>query len=156
MEVVVVLRDICQDTEAVRNPKSHHVFCVQQSWNPQLFFCNFKGQLVVLIDIFLLQGIKIDEIGSVFVDEGAESQAVPEGRGHVGDGHIPVALTLDPAPLLQSLHGRHPRPQNPHRPVRERGEDRLWLPRSSSSLPPLLHGELQGTFHRNAGPGKLG
>lgn len=56
----------------------------------------------------------------MFVDEGAESQAVPEGRGHVGDGHIPVALTLDPAPLLQSLHGRHPRPQSPHRPVRER------------------------------------
>lgn len=44
----------------------------------------------------------------MFVDEGAESQAVPEGRGHVGDGHIPVALDLDPAPLLQRLHGGHP------------------------------------------------
>lgn len=43
----------------------------------------------------------------MFVDEGAESQAVPEGRSHVGDGHIPVAVTLDPAPLLQSLHRRH-------------------------------------------------
>lgn len=44
----------------------------------------------------------------MFVDERAESQAVPEGRGHVGDGHIPVAVALDPAPLLQRLHGRHP------------------------------------------------
>lgn len=44
----------------------------------------------------------------MFVDEGAESQAVPEGRGHVGDGHVPVALDLDPAPLLQRLHGGHP------------------------------------------------
>lgn len=48
------------------------------------------------------------EVGSVSVDERAESQAVPEGRGHVGHGHVPVSLTLDPAPLLQSLHGRHP------------------------------------------------
>lgn len=44
----------------------------------------------------------------MFVNEGAESQAVPKGRGHVGDGHIPVALDLDPAPLLQRLHGGHP------------------------------------------------
>lgn len=44
----------------------------------------------------------------MLVDEGAERQAVPEGRGHVGDGHIPVALDLDPAPLLQRLHGGHP------------------------------------------------
>lgn len=44
----------------------------------------------------------------MLVDERAERQAVPERGGHVGDGHIPVALTLDPAPLLQRLHGRHP------------------------------------------------
>lgn len=49
----------------------------------------------------------------MFVDEGAESQAVPEGRGHVGDGHIPVALDLDPAPLLQRLHGGHPEAPQP-------------------------------------------
>lgn len=50
----------------------------------------------------------------MFVDEGAKSQAVPEGRGHVGDGHIPVALTPDPAPLLQRLHSRHPGAQTPN------------------------------------------
>lgn len=60
------------------------------------------------------------EIGSVFVDEGAESQSVPEGRGHVGDGDIPVALTLDPAPLLQSLHGRHPGARSRTDPCEER------------------------------------
>lgn len=56
--------------------------------------------------------VHLHEVGSVFVDEGAESQAVPERRGHVRDGNIPVALTLDPAPLLQSLHGRHPGAQS--------------------------------------------
>lgn len=56
----------------------------------------------------------------MFVDEGAESQSVPEGRGHVGDGDIPVALTLDPAPLLQSLHGRHPGARSRTDPCEER------------------------------------
>lgn len=55
----------------------------------------------------------LHEIGSVFVDEGAESQSVSERRGHVGDVHIPVALTPEPAPLLQRLHGRHPGAQIP-------------------------------------------
>lgn len=40
MEVVVVLRDVCQDTEAIRDLKSHHVFCIQQRWNSQLLFRN--------------------------------------------------------------------------------------------------------------------
>lgn len=64
----------------------------------------------------------------MFVDEGAESQAVPEGRGHVGDGHIPVALTLDPAPLLQRLHGGHPG-------AVPAGAD----PRVSAAAPPWTH-----------------
>lgn len=75
----------------------------------------------------------------MFVDEGAESQAVPEGRGHVGDGHIPVALTPDLAPLLQSLHGRHPRPQSPHRARRSAVEvPELLLAHSSASPPASL------------------
>ena len=49
----------------------------------------------------------------MFVYEGAERHAVPEGRGHVGDGHVPVSLTPEPAPLLQRLHGRHPGAQVP-------------------------------------------
>lgn len=56
------------------------------------------------------------------MDEGAESQAVSEGRGHVGDGHIPVALALDPAPLLQRLHGGHPGATSPNGSVCERGD----------------------------------
>lgn len=40
VEVVVVLRDVCQDAEAVRNLKSHHVFCIQQRRNSQLLLRN--------------------------------------------------------------------------------------------------------------------
>lgn len=117
MEVVVVLGDVSQDTQAVGNFESHHVFCIQQCWNSQLLLCNTERQFVVVIDIFLLQRIEVDEVGSVFVDQSAESQAVPERRGHVGNVHIQVPFTLDPAPLLQRLHGRHPealsRPNDP-------------------------------------------
>lgn len=37
-----------------------------------------------------------------------KSQSAPEGGGHVGDGHVFVALAVDPTPLLQSLDGSHP------------------------------------------------
>lgn len=83
------------------------------------------------------------QIGSVFVDEGAESQAVSEGRGHVGDGHIPVALALDPAPLLQRLHGGHPGAPSPNGSVCERsGAAEASL--SSPSLHSHTGGRLQG------------
>lgn len=65
----------------------------------------------------------------MFVDEGAESQAIPEGRGHVGDRHVPVALALDPAPLLQSLHGRHPGPR-----TRTQSAAEPWAERSSAAV----------------------
>lgn len=46
------------------------------------------------------------------MDERAESQSVPEGGRHVGDGHISVALTLQFTPQLQSFDGSHA-PQQP-------------------------------------------
>lgn len=56
----------------------------------------------------LLQGQKhLHQVGSVAVYEGAKSQSAPERRGHVGDGHVPVAVAVRSAPLLQSLDGSH-------------------------------------------------
>lgn len=55
-----------------------------------------------------LQGQKhLHQVGSVVVYEGAKSQSAPERRGHVGDGHVPVAVAVRAAPLLQSLDGSH-------------------------------------------------
>lgn len=108
MEVVVVLRHVCEDTETVRYSQGHHVLCVQESGDPQLLLCHTEGQFVVLIHIIFLQRVEIYEVRPVSVDECAEGQAVPEARGHVGDAHVPVALALEPTPLLQRLHGRHP------------------------------------------------
>lgn len=49
----------------------------------------------------------LHQIGSVVVYERTKSQSAPERRGHVGDGHIPVAVAVRSAPLLQSLDGSH-------------------------------------------------
>lgn len=108
MEVVVVLRHICEDTETVGYSQGHHVLCVQESRDSQLLLCHTEGQFVVLIHVIFLQRIEIYEVGPVPVDKCAEGQAVPEARGHVGDAHVPVALALEPTPLLQRLHRRHP------------------------------------------------
>lgn len=43
VEVVVILGDISQDAEAVGDLESHHVFCIQQGWNPQLLLRNPEG-----------------------------------------------------------------------------------------------------------------
>lgn len=39
--------------------------------------------------------------------ERTKSHPVPERSGHVGDGHVSVALTVQLTPLLQSLDGSH-------------------------------------------------
>lgn len=49
------------------------------------------------------------QVGSVVVDQGAESQSAPERAAHVGDAHVPVAGAVRPAPALQSLDGGHRR-----------------------------------------------
>lgn len=81
----------------------------------------------------------LHEIGSVFVDEGAEGHAVPKGRGHVGDGNIPVAVAPDSAPLLQRLHSRHPgaqsRTQAASRAVCRSGNAAVDSQKSPSLLP---------------------
>lgn len=43
VEEVVVLRDVGDDAETVRHFHGHHVFWVQQGWDPQLCLCHIKG-----------------------------------------------------------------------------------------------------------------
>lgn len=115
--------------------------------------------------LFLSQVHYLHEIRSLFVDEGAESQTVPERGGHVGDGHVSVALTLDPAPLLQSLHGRHPAAQSPHTHPHPETEtetqtDELVLEPSVSaradSPPPSHHRQHFTNFPQKLGPAGSG
>lgn len=69
---------------------------------------NYNGPLTTAGTSKLLQGQKhLHQVGSVVVYESAKSQSAPERRGHVGDGHVPVAVAVRSAPLLQSLDGSH-------------------------------------------------
>lgn len=38
VEVIIVLWDICEDAESVWDRQSHHVLCVQKSWDSQMIF----------------------------------------------------------------------------------------------------------------------
>lgn len=52
--------------------------------------------------------VYLHQVRSVLVYKRTKRQSVPERGRHVGDGHIFVALAVDPTPLLQSLDGSHP------------------------------------------------
>lgn len=58
-EVVVVLGHIGHDAETVRDTHGDHVIGVQESRDPQLFFSHFKGQTVILKDIFLGERLEV-------------------------------------------------------------------------------------------------
>lgn len=107
MEIIVVLRDIGENTETIRYSQSHHVFGVQQGRYSQLLLRNLERQLIVLINIFFAQGVKVYQVRSVFVNQSAKRQAVPKRRGHVGDRNITISIALDFAPLLKSFHSSH-------------------------------------------------
>ena len=48
------------------------------------------------------------DVWSVSVNDGAESQAVSERRGHIGNLHIAIASCGQPTPLLERLHSSAP------------------------------------------------
>lgn len=48
------------------------------------------------------------EIWPVSVNDGAESQSVSKGGGHVGDIHVAIAHGGSPTPLLERLHPTAP------------------------------------------------
>lgn len=43
VEVIVVLGDVGEDAQSVRDLQRHHVLCVQQSRDPQLLLCHLEG-----------------------------------------------------------------------------------------------------------------
>lgn len=43
VEVVVVLGNVCEDTEPVRNFEGHHVFCIQERRNSELLLGDPEG-----------------------------------------------------------------------------------------------------------------
>lgn len=43
VEMVVILRHVSHDAEAVWNFHGDHIIGIQQSWNTQLSLCQFKG-----------------------------------------------------------------------------------------------------------------
>lgn len=113
------------------------------------FFCNFSEQNIMtetsghnkprsldLTQRSITQqqrmSVYLHQIRSVLVYERAESQSAPERRGHVADGHVPVALAVHAAPLLQSLDGSHP-PRALRRQMRPRRDTRGCPPRARRS-----------------------
>lgn len=43
VEVIVVLGDVGEDAQPVRDLQRHHVLCVQQSRDPQLLLCHLES-----------------------------------------------------------------------------------------------------------------
>lgn len=85
-EVVVVLGHIGHDAETIRDTHGDHVIGVQESRDPQLFFSHFKGQTVILEDIFLGERLEVTDAqgrkrASDFLGPEVQLQAVTVSAG---------------------------------------------------------------------------
>lgn len=69
VEVIVVLGDVGEDAQPVRDLQRHHVLCVQQSRDPQLLLCHLES----------LGQEKQHKCNSSF-DRGRERPTVPQER----------------------------------------------------------------------------
>lgn len=107
MEIIVVLRNIGENTETIWYSKCNHVFGVKQGRYSQFFLRHLKSQMIVVVNVFFAQGVKVYQVRSVLVNESAKSQAVPKRRGHVSDRNITISIALDFTPLLKSFHSSH-------------------------------------------------
>lgn len=59
VEVVVVLGHVGQDAQPVGHLQGHHVLGVQQGRDAQLLLSHVEGQFVVLVNVFLPEGIEV-------------------------------------------------------------------------------------------------
>ncbi len=104
---MVELRQIGENREPVWRAAGRHVRWVQQSRDPQLLLRCFKGQPAVGLHVPGIKAGKVDEVRAVAMEDGAEGEAVPPGRGHVDQPHTWVAGCHSAGPDLQGLSPAH-------------------------------------------------
>ena len=68
-----------------------------------MLFSNVKRQLIVVINIVRIQGVPVNEVGTIMVDNGTEAHpAAPTGR-HVDYVHLGIGGGDGFTPRLQGL-----------------------------------------------------
>ncbi len=84
-----------------------HVLRVQQLGDADLAVGDVKGQLHVAAAVRLVQGVVVDQVGPVDVQQRAEGEPVVPAGAEVAHVHLVVARRLALAPQEQALLGRH-------------------------------------------------
>ena len=74
---------------------------VQEAGNTQLCLSQTEGQAVVVQHVRRLEALVVQEVRPEVVDDGTESQAVPEGGGHVVNPHVLVVPHHSSSPDLK-------------------------------------------------------
>jgi hypothetical protein len=109
---LVVLREhlvkgsaIGHDGTLIRTRKRKHILSIEQLGDAEVLLSDVKGQVEVLTRILLAKGVKVEEIGTMLVDEGAESETILEAVLEILNIDITVALGLLLAPEEETLLG---------------------------------------------------
>jgi len=102
-EVVIVLHDVGDDGLLIRLDVGN-VFNVEKLGDAKRF-SNIEGKLEIGSLVILVEGVEVDEVGSVLVDESAEGKTVLPREVEVVDRNISIAGSLLLAPQEKSLLG---------------------------------------------------
>lgn len=96
---MVELREVGEDGEPVRPPDD--VLHVEECGDAQLLLGHLEGEAAVAHPVPRLQLGKVDQVGSVAVDERAEGPTIPPGPGHVGHTDAGVVGDASTTPFFQ-------------------------------------------------------